>query len=185
MDMFGGPRGPVVYPQYSWKIATAAGTCSGFGFAEVAPREPFFTNHLAACSLSKAPWFSVHAEIGGQPNASPRLGFFQVGPRLNVHEVIPGLKKPLHHLIVAALPRFIGIRPNNLLLAGATNKFQVTRGLDMSIEGFRRIFPGRRPDYAEYTLLAHPWRSSHISFAAFAIHDGSRIVPAFGLRVRP
>jgi hypothetical protein len=185
LDIFGGPRGAVIYPQYAWKVDTIAGTFTGFGFVEVAPREPFFTNNLLVYTPPKATWLSVHTETGGLPDASPRLGFVQVGPRINAQELVPGLKKPLHYLFAAVLPRFIGIRPNNLLLSGATNKFHVARGLDGSIEGYRRFFPGHRPDYAEYWFLLHPKKTKNVSFAAFVLHDGNRITPAFGFRVQP
>ena len=185
LDIFGGPSGAVIYPQYAWKAKTFIGTFNGYGFVEVAPHEPFFTNHLVVYTLPVARWFSLQTETGGKPNAAPRVGFFQLGPRVNIHEVFPGLKKLLDHLFAAVLPRFVGIRANNLLLAGGTNKFRVARGLEVSVEGYRRFFASGRPDYAEYWLLLHPAKTKPVSFAAFVLQDGSRVSTAFGIRVTP
>lgn len=179
-DFFGGNQGVVIYPQYAWGVTTPIGNFSGFGFVEVAPHEPFFTNHLAVFTPKAANWFSVHTETGGLPNAG--LRFFQIGPRINATAVVPKLKKPMHHLFVAVLPRFEGIRPNNILVAGATNRFAITKGLQGSVEGYQRFFP-HRPDYAEYWFLVHPKRTSHLSFAAFVLNDGSGVSVGFGTRV--
>lgn len=179
-DFFGGNQGVVLYPQYAWSAKTPVGNLNGFGFVEVAPHEPFFTNHLAVFTPKAASWFSVHTETGGLPRAG--LGFFQIGPRLNATAMIPKLKKPLHHLFVTALPRFEGIRPNNILVAGATNRFHIGHRLEGSVEGYRRFFP-HRPDYAEYWLLAHPKATPHFSWAVFVLNDGNRVSVGFGTRI--
>jgi hypothetical protein len=181
MDLFGGPQGTVIYPQYVWSLKTSVGNLGGYGFVEVAPHELFFTNHLVVYTPTRIPQFSVHTETGGIPGKS--LGFFQVAPRLNIHETIPILKRPLHHLFVAALPRFIGIRPNNLLIAGATNRFKIVPGVLASVEGYRRFFGGGRPDYGEYWFMVHPKKTGHLSFGAFLLQDGSRTSLNAGIRI--
>jgi len=92
------------------------------------------------------------------------------------------LKKPVHHLFVTALPRFVGIRPNNLLIAGASNGFHIAKGVDGSIEGYRRFFP-HRPDYAEYWALVHPKATPNVAWAVFVLQDGKRVSVGFGARV--
>lgn len=132
-DQFAGGQGAVVYPQYAWNIKAPIANVGGYGYIEVAPHEPFFTNNLVVFTANAATWFSVHTETGGMPNEG--LKFFQVGPRINMTSAIPKLKGPMDHLFVAVLPRFEGVRPNNLLLAGATNRFKITRVLHGSLEG--------------------------------------------------
>ena len=179
LDLFAGPEGAVIYPQYAWGLKTSAGDLGGYGFVEVAPHEPFFTNHLVVYT-SPMKQFSVHTETGGLPGDG--LGFFQVGPRLNIHGTITPLKRPLHHFFVVALPHVAGIRPNNLLVAAATNRFKLTSGLKVSAEGYRRIFGDNVPDYSEYWLLFHPEKIQHFSFGAFVLHHGSQKVFAVGVR---
>ncbi len=181
LDTFGGRQGLVVYPQYAWGLKTGVGNFSGYGFIEAAPHEPLFTNNLVVYTPTKLPQFSVHTETGGMPEKS--LGFFQVAPRWNVHETIPGLKRPLHHIFVVVLPRFIGIRPNNLLLAGATNRFKVAPGVRASVEGYRRFFGGGRRDYSEYWFMMHPKKVEHLSFGAFVLQDGNRTSLNAGIRI--
>ena len=180
LDLFAGPDGIVIYPQYGWSLKTDVGDFSGYGFVEVAPKEPFFTNHLVIYTPKKMPQFSVHTETGGIPLKS--LGFVQVGPRLNVHETVPVLKKPLSYLFVTALPHLVGIRPDNLLIAGATNRFKVA-GIKMSVEGYRRFFGDDAPDYSEYWLLIHPEGTKHLSFGVFLLQDGSRMSFSAGVRL--
>lgn len=181
LDVFGGPQGAVVYPQYGWSLKAGLGNLNGYGFVEVAPHEPLFTNHLVIYTPTKLPQFSVHTETGGIPRKS--LGFFQVAPRLNIHETIPALKRPLHHLFVAALPRFIGIRPNNLLISAGTNRFGIAPGVQASIEGYRRFFGGSRPDYGEYWFMVHPKKMGHLGFGVFLLQDGSRTSLSAGIRI--
>jgi len=186
LDTFAGPQGIVVYPQYAWSLKTDLCNLSGYGFFEaVAPHELPFTNHLVICTPAKLPQFSIHTETGGFPTKS--LGFFQVAPRLNVHETIPALKRPMSYLFVAVLPRFIGIRPNNLLIAGATNRFKILPDVKGSVEGFYRVFGGGRPDYGESWLLLYPKKTApHLSFAAHLIYDGGRTRPttiSAGIRI--
>jgi len=181
VDLFYGSEGPVIYPQYSWGVEGSAGSLTGYGFVEVAPDEPFFTNHLVVYTPSRFKQFSVHTETGGIPGEG--LSFFQVGPRLNVHETIPALKTPLHHLFVTALPHVIGIRPHNLLIAGATNRFELISGLEVSAEGYRRIFGDNVPDYSEYWLLFHPKRTKPFSFGAFVLQHGDRTLFSAGIRI--
>src|SRR3989344_1115890 len=156
-DTFAGKNGVVLYPQYAWGVKTRTGDFDGYGFIESAPREPLFTNNLVVFTPAKFRMFSVQTETGGLPRgvkgAPEAKGFFQVGPRLNVHEAVPKLKGTMHYLFVTALPSFRGIRPNNLLIAGATNRVSIANDVELSVEGYRRIFGGRRPDYSEYWFL--------------------------------
>ena len=179
-DVFGSYDGAVLYPQYAWGVTTPIGNFNGYGFIEAAPHEPLFTNHLAVFTPKPAAWFSVHTETGGLPDKG--LSFFQVGPRINVAEVAPKIRKPLQYLFVAALPRSEGIRPNNLLVAGATNHFKITDGVEGSFEGYRRFFP-HRPDYAEYWFLVHPKATPHLSWSVFVLNDGRRFSVGGGARV--
>ncbi|MES2213662.1 MAG: hypothetical protein V4473_02375 [Patescibacteria group bacterium] len=181
VDTFGGSQGAVLYPQYGWSLKTSVGSLNGFGFMEVAPHEPLFTNHLVVFTPGKQSVFSVQTETGAVPNLT--LGFHQIGPRVNIHALVPKLKKPLHHLFVTALPRFIGIRPNNLLLAGASNRFTVAKNVQASVEGYRRFFAGNRPDYAEYWFLVHPKATGRFSFAVFGLQDGDKHSIGFGTRL--
>jgi hypothetical protein len=181
LDVFGGSEGVVVYPQYSWGLEIPTGSLGGYGFVEVAPHEPFFTNHLVVYTPSSAKQFSVHTETGGIPKDG--LSFFQVGPRLNLHETIPALKTPLHHFFVAALPHVAGIRPHNLLVAAATNRFKLTSSLEVSIEGYRRIFGDNVPDYGEYWFLLHPEKTRPFSFGVFVLQHGSRTSLSVGIRI--
>ncbi len=96
---------------------------------------------------------------------------------------IPKLKKPMDHLFVAALPRFEGVRPNNLLVAGATNHFKLADNTQGWLEGYCRFFP-RNAYYGEYWILVHPKQTSHLSWGAF-VHDDSsqKISVGFGARL--
>lgn len=180
-DGFCGNEGCVAYPQYAWMAKTPVGTTSGYGFVEAAPHEPFFVNNLVIITPTAAPWFSVHSEIGGKPNLG--LSFVQVGPRVNVTKAIPKLGKPMDHLFVTVLPRFEGIRPNNLLLAGATNPLKVTKDLSVSIEGYRRFFP-HNGYYGEYWILAHPSKTPRLSWGMFILNDSSSTTSVgFGGRI--
>ena len=122
-DGFATRQGAILYPQYAWSVKTSGGNVNGFGFIESTPNERAFSNHLVWYTPPKVSWFSVHTETGGFPFHN--LGFFQVGPRINVTDAIPKLKNPLGRLFVAVLPRFIGIRPNNILIGGFTNSMKI------------------------------------------------------------
>lgn len=167
-DVFGTHRGVVFYPQYAWKY----GSFNGFGFAEVAPGEKMFVNNLVVYTPKQIPWFSVHTETGGYPVHSQ--GFFQLGPRVNVLKIFPRLSKPFANVFIAPLPRFIGIRPNNVLIAGSTKPFRLS-GVVLWGEGYRRIF-SQGPAYGEYWFLASK-KQSPFSVGLF-IHDhgGNRYV---------
>lgn len=181
LDVFANPRGVVVTPQYAWGVKLPGGKLGGFHFAETAPRARFFMNNLVWYTPARLPQFSVHTETGGEPRS--RLGFFQVGPRLNIGETIPAIKRPMNNLSVVVLPRFIGIQPNNLLIAGATNRFSLTPGIKVSAEGFRRFAGGHRPDYGEYWFLVHPKKTGRVSFALHLLHDGNRAMVSAGIRI--
>jgi hypothetical protein len=181
VDSFGTNHGAVLYPQYSWSVKTSAGNLSGFGFVEVAPHEPFFTNHLVVFTPEPMAWFSIHTETGGLPRKD--LGFFQISPRFNLHEVFPKVKKPMAFVFVTALPRFIGIRPNNLLVAAGTNQFYIGK-IPFSTNGYRRFFAGHRPDYAEYWFMAHPKQLKPLSLGAFVLHSGNKVSIGVGLRLQ-
>lgn len=183
LDVFGGRAGAVLYPQYSWGMRTPAGNFSGYGFVEVAPHEPFFTNHLVIYCPPKSP-LCVHTETGGAPNEQGSF-HFQVGPRVNVHALVPPLGKRISHLFVAQLPSLGNARPPNTLIAGGTRQFKVASGVKASVDGYRRIFPGSRLDYGEYWFLAHPARVKPMSFGVFLLHHGRDKHLAVGVRIAP
>lgn len=175
------PRGAILYPQYAWGITTPKGNVNGFGFVESTPGERMFSNHLVWYTPPKTSWFSVHTETGGFP--AHNLGFFQVGPRINVTEAIPRLKKPLARLFITALPRFIGIRPNNILVGGATNSVKVKiKSIEMWGEGYRRFFPDGS-GYGEYWLMFKPNSKSHFSFGVIGHHVTNNSYPGVGMRI--
>lgn len=169
-DEFAGADGAVFYPQYAWILKVPIGMASGYGSGEVAPYEDFFTNHLVIYTPSFATWFSVHTETGGYPNKG--MHFFQIGPRINVPNAIPAIKKPIDHLFVTALPRFIGVRPNNILVAGATNQFKLGRNAQWWIEAYCRFFP-QGQHYNEDWFLVHPKQTPHVSWGVFILNDTS------------
>lgn len=177
-EAFTTTQGAILYPQYAWSVKTSGGNINGFGFVESTPHEQAFTNHLVWYTPPKASWFSVHTETGGFPFHD--LGFFQVGPRINVTEAIPQLKKPIARLFVTALPRFIGIRPNNILVGGATNSVKV-KGVEVWGEGYRRFFPDGS-GYGEYWLMAKPTPKSPISFGILGHHVTGNSYVGIGLR---
>jgi hypothetical protein len=180
-DQFMGIQGPVVYPQYAWNIGLPIASVGGYGYLEAAPHQPFFTNNLVVFTPNAATWFSVHTETGGMPNEG--LKFFQIGPRINMTCAIPKVKRPMEHLFVAVLPRFEGVRPNNILLAGATNRFKITGFLLGSVEGYRRFYP-RGAYFGEYWALVHPKKTPHLSWGMFILNDSTKSVSlGFGGRV--
>jgi hypothetical protein len=180
-DQFGSSGGVVIYPQYSWSVKVPTGCIGGYGFVETAPHEELFTNNLAIYTPAHAPWYSVHTETGGNPNAG--TSFFQLGPRVNVVNSIPWLKRPMDHLFFAALPRFKGVRPNNLLIAGATNSFAVTKTLQGSVEGYNR-FLTQGAYYGEYWFLVRNKRTPHTSLGLFILNDSAkRVIVGFGGRI--
>jgi len=182
IDAFGGNQGLTVYPQYGWKLPTSLGGLSGYGFpVEITAHEQGFLNNLVIFTPGKQNMFSIHTETGAVPML--HLGFHQIGPRVNVHEVIPKAKKVMDYTFVTVLPRFIGIRPNNLLIAGSTKKFKVRKDVRAFIEGYRRFFPGGRPDYAEYWMMIEPEQTKPFSFGAFIVHDGEKVSVNFGVRL--
>lgn len=178
-DAFGLSQGAILYPQYAWSVKTSAIAINGYGFVESTPNERMFSNHLVWYTPTKAPWFSVHTETGGFP--AHNLGFHQIGPRINTTEAIPQLKKPLARLFVAVLPRFIGIRPNNLLVAGATNPVKFKKA-EVWTEAYYRFFPSGHP-YGEWWILVKPKPTSRFSYGALIHHvGGDNNYVGFGLR---
>ncbi|TSC77939.1 MAG: hypothetical protein G01um101424_73 [Parcubacteria group bacterium Gr01-1014_24] len=100
LDLFIGPDGAVVYPQYSFKVDGLRMVVTGYGFWEKAPGEPDFTNHVNTFNLARLPYFSLRTEIGGRVRkftvdtaagsvSVPPAGFFQAGPQANLHQVFP------------------------------------------------------------------------------------------------
>lgn len=178
VDSFGLNRGTILYPQYAWSVKTPGTTIRGFGFIASTPGERSFSNHLIWLTPDKAKWFSVHTETGGFPFHD--LGFFQVGPRVNITEAVPRLKKPLARLFVTALPRFIGIRPNNILVAGATNPLKLGK-IQIWDESYYRFFP-KGPPYGEHWILAKFKPKSKIAFGLLYHHNGKNSYPGLGLR---
>ena len=183
-DLFVGPDGDVIYPQYVWNAATKVGIFTGYGFVERAPKEPLFTNHVNTFTLGFLPVFSVRSEIGGA--LAREKYFFQVGPQVNIHEVLPFAKKAMQYFVVSQLPGLVGeIRPPNTLIAGATRRFRPIDGVEFFGEGYRRFFPGGRPDYSEYWLMIDPRRMKHMDFGVFMLQDGKWKGFAAGVRIAP
>lgn len=176
---FATSQGAIIYPQYAWGMKTSGGNVNGFGFVESTPNERMFSNHLVWYTPPKINWLSIHTETGGFPAHS--LGFFQLGPRVNVTEAIPKLKKPLARLFVTALPRFVGIRPKNILVGGATNSVKV-KGFAVWVEGYRRFFPDGS-GYGEYWLMTKPNSKSPVSFGVIGHHVTGNSYIGVGLRV--
>ena len=171
LDLFGGPNGTVVYPQYAWKVPTSIGTMSGYGFLEVAPYEKLFQNNLVVFTPKPMAWFSVHAEIGDLP--AHWKGFVQVGPRVNLHNAVPKLAKVLPSLWVAYLPELRGIRTTNLVAAGATRQFPIIgQKFTAHLEGFDRIFGTF--DYGEVWAVGHVRGLKHLEPVAHVIRDSTR-----------
>jgi hypothetical protein len=177
-DTFGLSQGVILYPQYAWSVKTSTVAVNGFGFVESAPHERLFTNNLVWFTPTQAKWFSVHTETGGFP--AHNLGFYQIGARVNTTEMIPRLKKPLARLFVAALPRFIGIRPNNILVAGATNPVKIKRA-EIWTEAYYRFFPSGHP-YGEWWFLIKPKPTSRFSYGALVHHTGKNNYVGVGFR---
>ncbi len=178
VDAFGSNQGAILYPQYSWELKTSGGNINGYGFVESTPHERAFSNHLVWYTPPKMAWFSAHTETGGFPWHN--LGFFQVGPRFHLTKIVPYLGKPMARMSVVVLPRFIGIRPNNLLINGATNVVKL-KGFDIWAESYYRFFPKGHP-YGETWVLSRPERS-RIAFGIL-IHNpgnGNNYV-GFGIR---
>ncbi len=181
-DLFVGPDGDVIYPQYTFEVKTGAGNITGYGFLERAPGEPLFTNHVntfAPKGITSV--LRVRTETGGAPGNS--FYFFQVGPQVQLHEAVPVLKKAMGYVVLGYLPSLAGPRPSNTILAGGTRTFRPSGGLEISAEGFRRFFGNGGADYAEYWVLIHPTRLRHVSFAGFLLQDGGTRSLAFGARI--
>lgn len=140
LEAFANRQGVLVAPYYAWAIETPAGRASGLGFAESAPHEELFSNHLVAWSFAGAEWIAIHAEMGGNP--AHQKGFVQVGARASLGKVIPAVAKA-GSLSVAFLPgnaTVVGTRPSNLLVMGATKEVHLTSKISVSAEGFARFF---------------------------------------------
>ena len=195
LDLFVGPDGDVVYPQYMFRVATENIVVTGYGFWERAPNEPDFTNHVNTVTYQPFSALSLRAETGGRTRdfeiRSPRGGaitippaaFFQVGPQVNLHRL--GKFKGLDYMVLSYLPHLAGIRPNNTILAGGTTRLPVMRGIAVSVEGYRRFFP-EGADYAEYWFLVHPTRTNgHMGFGVFFLQDGRAKSLGFGVRLEP
>lgn len=181
LDLFGGSNGIVIYPQYSFRVDGPRVIITGFGFWERAPDEPDFSDHVNTFTWTKFPYVSLRTEVGGRvrefithaPDGSdsvlPPAEFFQIGPQVNLHQVFP--LKGVNHLAVSYLPALAGIRLRNVILAGDTQKFQLGRGMAVSVEGYRRFFPDERPDYTEiWGLLSVEWL--RFTPAVFVLIDG-------------
>ena len=184
-DLFIGPDGDVVYPQYSFKAKTGIGTLTGYGFLERAPHEPLFTNHVNTFTFPFLPILSVRTEVGGALTDVEGSGtghFFQAGLQANAHQIVPPLTRVMDYLVVTQLPGMTGIRPPNTLIAGATRHFPL-KDISVFAEGYRRFLPGGRPDYGEYWLVVSPKRTKPVSFGVFLLQDGARKNLAFGGRI--
>ena len=97
--------------------------------------------------------------------------------------LIPGLRKPLDHIFLTFLPEFEGIRPNNVLIASATNSLPVSKTLLVSVEGYNR-FLSRHSHYGEYWFLIRERRSTRAILGIFVLNDSTkRVVLGLGGRI--
>ena len=182
VDLFLGPDGDVIYPQYAFAVDTRVGNATGYGFLERAPGEPLFTNHVNTFVPSLlASKLAVRTEIGGATAQS--VYFFQVGPQVQLHEVVLPLKKVMGYLILSYLPNLAGRRPSNTIFAGGTRHFKITDSVEVSFEGYRRFFSKGGADYSEYWVLVYPARTKHVSFGGFLLQDGGEKSLALGVRI--
>lgn len=171
LDTFIGPNGAVIYPQYTWAIPTSVGTFGGYGFIETAPYEEVFQNNLVNFTPSAAKWFTAHGEIGDV--TAHDKGFIQLGPRINFQKVVPKLDKVMPNLFVAYLPAMVGIRTNNVLVAGASRQFPIIGNhLTAHVEFFNRTFATH--SYGEVWLIGHVHSWKHLEPAVHVIRDSSR-----------
>lgn len=166
LDLFGGPEGVVIYPQYSFKLSGPV-VVTGFGFWERAPGEPDFSNHVNTFTWARIPGLSLRTEVGGR--LRPYAGFMQVAPQLNLHRVLP--MSGIDYLVVSYLPAFVGIRTGHTLIAGGTQKLRLGSGVSISAEGYRRFFPGK-PDYTEVWGFISVERLKYFTPAVFVLVDG-------------
>lgn len=195
-DLFTGPDGTVVYPQYQLKLETKNVVLTGYGFWERAPGEPDFTNHVNSFTWKGLSQVSLWTEVGGRtrewnvPEPAggpiPAAAFFQIGPRVNLDRLF-GL--PVDHLFVAYLPHLVGIRPNNWLLAAGLRPIPLGK-VKLSVDGYRRFFRAEKagleaPDYAEYWFLVQPVFTQHLGVGAFLLHDGKSKHLFLGVRLLP
>jgi hypothetical protein len=181
LDAFGGPKGAVIYPQYTWSIPTSIGSFGGYGFLESAPHELLFSNNLIGFTPAVTPWFTVHSEVGGLPGK--QLGFVQLGPRVNFHKAIPGVHKAMAFAWAAYCPELVGIRTKNVVVAGASQAFPVIgRRLTAHIEAFDRIFANG--SYGEMWLVMQPRGLNRFEPVAHVIRDTGRYVVSAGLRIK-
>jgi hypothetical protein len=181
LDAFYGQKGAVIYPQYGWSLVPKSfGKIEGSGFVERASPEPLLTNHQVVFTPGKKQsLFSVHAEVGALPHKG--LGFFQVGPRVNLHEVSPRIKKKTEYLFVAFLPKLAGIRQNNILVSGETKRLKISKGLDFSAEVYRRF--AKEGGFGEYWGLIHPHKTKHFGFGIFVLQSESGVSVGVGSRI--
>jgi hypothetical protein len=157
-------------------------TASVSGFLEWAPYEDLFTNHIVKVTANDFPFLSLRVENGC--NLEAHHCFVHPGMQLNIHEVVPPLKKALNYLIVAQFAKTpMGLRPPNTLVSGGIRPFTVIKGAPFTFEAWRRFFPGKRKDYGEYLFLVHPEKTPHFSFGALVIHSGARKTFMFGIRI--
>ncbi|MEI6660017.1 MAG: hypothetical protein WCK91_01175 [bacterium] len=182
VDAFAGNQGEVVYPQYQWSLDTKIGglSGSGYGFIEMHPHETLLVEHAFAFAPGKQRVFSVQMESDSYPSLGQVS--YQVGPRLNIDQAIPGLDKLVEGLFVAVLPRLVGGSPDNVLVSGATNPLKL-KGVELSVEGYRRFYLGRRHDYSEYLFVVHPKATKRFSFTVFTMNDSVRTYLGFGTRI--
>jgi hypothetical protein len=75
----------------------------------------------------------------------------------------------------------VGIRPNNILVAGATNSVKIKK-VAVWGEAYRRFFP-HGPAYGEYWVLAKPTPKSPVSFGVLAHHNGDNSYVGLGVRL--
>ncbi len=184
LDIGGGRAGALVYPQYKYSLPIEGGVIAGYGFCETAPYEEVFCNNLILVTGTDLPWLTTQMETGGLP--AHAKGFFQVGPRVNLQELVPKLKRFTPNLFVAYMPKLAGIRTNNFLIAGATNQLPIIGTLLTShVEAFNRTFSTF--SYGEAWLVFHVNTWDRVEPLLHVIRDSSRdptYTVAIGLRLR-
>ncbi len=191
LDAFAGTAGVNIYPQYSFKLEESDVRLTGYGFLELTPKEPNFTNHVNTLAWLKVPQLSVRTETGGRvrewnaPDPAggpvPPGGFFQIGPQVNLHQMVP--LPGVDHLVVSYLPALAGIRPDNWLVAAGTKKLRIAPGLAVTAEGYHRFLPGA--DYAEYWLLVSADKFKYVAPGAFVLANGRTRYVLLGARFSP
>lgn len=176
IDTFALNKGIIFYPQYSYELNTNIGKFNGYGFIESTPGEQSFANNLFVYTpKGTRNIFSIHNEIGGF--LFHNKYFFQSGPRVNIGNI--KTNKIISNMFITFLPKFYGIRPNNVLIAGSTKPL-IYKNNNFWLEGYRRFSSGG--DYAEYWLL-YSREKSKVGYGALIHRNGKNSYIGYGIRL--